>query len=108
IPPIALVRLATAVGTVSQLMILTDPARAVSQPSPTPATQDSTANTAAKIARDAAVAIANAAAGLRERCSRSCRIHTHTMNGRARPAVAFTATATAIEATPHTGCRDRV
>lgn len=59
----ALMRLDAAVGTVSQLMIFTEPASAVSQPSPTPATHDSTANTAPKISTDAAVDTTNARTG---------------------------------------------
>ena len=101
-PPTVLMTLAIAVGTVSQLMIFTDPASAVSQPSPTPASQDSTANTATKIAAEAAVAMANAFTGPWWCRSRSCRVQTHTMNGNAIPAVAFTATAIAIRLTPHT------
>jgi hypothetical protein len=61
----------TAVGTVSQLMIFTEPASAVSQPRPTPASQDSTANTATKIATDPAPAAANAFSAERLRLSRS-------------------------------------
>ena len=53
-------RFDAAVGTVSQLMIFTEPASAVSQPRPTPASQDNTANTATNITADAAVAAANA------------------------------------------------
>ncbi len=44
-------------------MIFTEPASAVSQPRPTPASQDNTANTATKITADAAVAAANAVTG---------------------------------------------
>ncbi len=87
---------------VSQLMIFTEPANAVSQPSPTPARPDSTANTAMKIATDAADAVTKARAADWFRSSRRWRIHTHTMNGRASTAVAFTATATAIRAVPAT------
>ena len=95
-------RFDAAVGTVSQLMIFTDPASAVSQPRPTPASQDNTANTAPNITADAVVAAANAVTGEYPRLSRRSRIQTHTMNGRASPAVAFTATATAIRPTPQT------
>ena len=105
-PPTELITLAVAVGTVSQLMIFTDPASAVSQPSPTPASSDMTANTAPKITSEAAVAAAKALTGAKpRRCSRP-RIHTHTMKGRASPAVALTATATAIRVTPQ-ACRPR-
>ena len=97
-PTTALIRFGVAVGTVSQLMILTEPASAVSQPRPTPAASDSTANTATKTTTDAAVAAAKAFAGPKPRRSRRARAHTHTMNGSASPAVAFTATATAISA----------
>ena len=77
-------------------MIFTEPANAVSQPSPTPASQESTAKTAMKIATDVADAIRNA----RTRRPLRCRIHTQTMNGSASTAVALTATATAMRVTP--------
>ena len=95
-PPITLAMLASAVGMVSQLMILTEPASAVSQPRPTPASQESTANTATKIASEVTEAIRKA----RARRPGRCRIQTQTMNGSARTAVALTATATAISVTP--------
>ena len=94
--------LAAAVGTVSQLMIFTDPASAVSQPRPTPATADRMPNTTTKISIDIAVAATNAQAGRYPRRSRRCRVHTHTMNGRAIPAVALTAIATVISEVPRT------
>ena len=56
-PPITLAMLAKAVGMVSQLMIFTEPASAVSQPRPTPASQESTANTATKIASEVSEAM---------------------------------------------------
>src|SRR3954451_18992531 len=99
----ALVRFATAVGRGNQVTILTEPASAVSQPRPTPASHDSTANTTPKMTTEAAVAVANAGTAASFRRCRSRCIHTHTMNGRAMPAVAFTATAIAIRLTPHTG-----
>ncbi len=44
----------------------------------------------------------------RSRRSRSWRAHTHTMKGSARPAVAFTATATTISALPAIGWRPNI
>jgi hypothetical protein len=102
--PSAWIRFAAAVGTLSQLMIFTDPASAVSHPSPTPATADNIPKTTVKISTDNAVAVRNARAGRYPRCSRRCRIHTHTRNGNEIPAVALTAIATVISVTPST-CR---
>src|SRR6185312_12371864 len=107
-PPITLMRFAAAVGTVSQLMIFTEPASAVSQPRPTLAAPDNTANTATKISTEHAEATANAVAWPYWRRSRSWRTHTHTKNGSASAAVALTATPTATTAIPDTGCRSNV
>ncbi|CKR56275.1 Uncharacterised protein [Mycobacterium tuberculosis] len=68
--PSAWITLAAPVGTVSQLMIFTEPASAVSHPRPTPATADSTANTATKISSDIAAAARNAWTGRYPRRSR--------------------------------------
>ncbi len=94
--------MAAAVGTVSQLMIFTEPASAVSHPSPTPATADRIANTTAKTSSDAAAAARSARAERYPRRSRRSRAHTHTRKGSAMPAVALTAMATVISAVPAT------
>ena len=83
-------------------MILTEPASAVSQPKPTPATADKTANTTAKISTDVAAATRNARTGWYPRRSRKWRIHTQTRNGNEIPAVALTAIATVITVMPRT------
>ncbi|SKW63147.1 Uncharacterised protein [Mycobacteroides abscessus subsp. abscessus] len=60
-PATTLMTLATAVGMVSQLMILTaEPAKAVSQPKPTPVIQDMRANVVREIATEPIDARANA------------------------------------------------
>ncbi len=92
--------MAAAVGTVSQLMIFTDPASAVSHPRPTPASADNIREHGDEDQQRFAVAAKNARTGRYPRRSRKCRIHTQTRKGNEIPAVALTAIATVIRMMP--------